>query len=120
MKKDYQNSINKQVEAEYKLFLDRFPKWYEAPEKRLNYSKATVRRYEFGHLTYILLLSYDCPIAIIKQDPVLEVVELFDFLRFVYGYTATSALHIAKFKKAFGTNQGYPDIRCYQWRSLGR
>lgn len=63
--------------------------------------------------TWILLKSYSTIVAAynIYTD------ELFDFLRLVYGYTATSSQHIAKFRNycrgKFGNN---PTI--YRWYAV--
>ena len=46
---------------------------------------------------YIYLQSYDTIVAFIDK----ETGFCFDILRYVYGYTATSAQHIAKFKKDY-------------------
>ena len=46
----------------------------------------------FASGNYYLLQSYSTIIAAIDEDG-----NLYDFLRYVYGYTATSAQHIAKF-----------------------
>lgn len=46
--------------------------------------------------SYIFLVSYSTMVAYIQGDGV-----LFDILRLVYGYTATSAKHIAKFRNKF-------------------
>ena len=50
---------------------------------------------------YIVLRSYHTNIAVIdtKTDT------LYDFLRYVYGYTATSAQHIAKFNQDYGAGK---------------
>ena len=62
---------------------------------------------------WMLLRSYSTIVA--AYNPVTD--ELFDFLRLVYGYTATSAQHIAKFRNycrdEFGNN---PTI--YRWYSV--
>ena len=42
----------------------------------------------------LVLVSYGTPIAVYTDD-----LSLYDCLRVVYGYTATSAQHISKFKK---------------------
>lgn len=42
----------------------------------------------------LVLVSYDTPIAVLTDD-----LSLYDCLRVVYGYTATSSQHISKFKK---------------------
>ena len=53
---------------------------------------------ETGEVLYYVLRSYRTIVAIIdiKTDT------LYDFLRYVYGYTSTSAQHIAKFSKDYG------------------
>lgn len=50
---------------------------------------------------FIVLKSYSTIIAAID----IETDTLYDFLRYVYGYTATSAKHIAKFSQDYG--RGY-------------
>lgn len=56
---------------------------------------------------YILLRSYNTIVAVID----LEYGIGYDFLRLVYGYTATSAQHISKFFKDYGAlkvERAYP------------
>ena len=48
---------------------------------------------------YYLLKSYNTIIAAIDADG-----NLYDFLRYVYGYTSTSAQHIAKFRNDYSRN----------------
>ena len=62
--------------------------------QRLRNCSAVV--FERGH--YIVLQSYNTIVAIIDKDTD----TLYDFLRYVYGYTSTSAQHIAKFKHDYG------------------
>lgn len=50
---------------------------------------------------YIYLMSYCTVIAVIDC----HTKECFDFLRMVYGYTATSAQHIAKFCKLYNVTR---------------
>ena len=50
----------------------------------------------------LALVSYGTPIAVYARDG-----SLYDCLRVVYGYTATSAQHISKFKKWLAENN-YP------------
>lgn len=50
----------------------------------------------------IVLVSYGTPIAVYTRDG-----SLYDCLRVVYGYTATSSQHISKFKKWLAENN-YP------------
>lgn len=63
-------------------------------EVRLNKCKAYVKETE----NYYLLISYNTLVAFInKREQV-----CYDILRLVYGYTSTSAQHIAKFRKSYG------------------
>lgn len=56
---------------------------------------------ETGELMYYVLRSYRTIVAAIdvSNDT------LYDFLRYVYGYTSTSAQHIAKFSKDYGSGK---------------
>ena len=47
----------------------------------------------------LVLVSYGTPIAVYTDDG-----SLYDCLRVVYGYTATSSQHISKFKKWLSEN----------------
>lgn len=55
-----------------------------------------------------VLQSYNTIVAAIRRDTG----ECFDFLRMVYGYTATSAQHIAKFFADYG------GCERYTWRNV--
>ena len=59
---------------------------------------APVMDAETGKLMYYVLRSYQTIVAAIdvSNDT------LYDFLRYVYGYTSTSAQHLAKFSKDYG------------------
>ena len=59
------------------------------PQRRLRSCSASV--YETDD--YIVLKSYNTVVAFINK----HTHELFDVLRYVYGYTSTSAQHISKF-----------------------
>lgn len=48
---------------------------------------------------FYVLQSYNTVVAIIDT----ETDTLYDFLRYVYGYTASSAQHISKFNKDYGS-----------------
>ena len=56
---------------------------------------------ETGELLYYVLRSYNTVVAAIdvSNDT------LYDFLRYVYGYTSTSAQHISKFSKDYGAGK---------------
>ena len=53
----------------------------------------------WGYMGIIALVSYGTPIAVYTRDG-----SLYDCLRVVYGYTATSSQHISKFKKWLAEN----------------
>ena len=61
---------------------------------RLNKCKAYVEETE----NYYLLFSYNTFVAFINKRENI----CYDILRLVYGYTSTSAQHIAKFRKVYG------------------
>ena len=71
---------------------------------RLDYCQAWY--FETKH--YIVLQSYSTIVAAISKDTN----QGYDFLRKVYGYTATSAKHISKFFKKFN-----PAL-IYTWRDM--
>ena len=73
--------------------------------KRLRACQAMVLEFEDCYI----LQSYHTPVAGIRKDTG----EQFDFLRMVYGYTATSAQHIAKFFADYG-NGGTRNV----WRNI--
>ena len=52
-----------------------------------------------GCMGILVLVSYGTPIALYTDDG-----SLYDCLRVVYGYTATSSQHISKFKKWLAEN----------------
>ena len=56
----------------------------------------------WGYMGILVLVSYGTPIAVYTRDG-----SLYDCLRVVYGYTATSSQHVSKFKKWLSENN-YP------------
>lgn len=88
-----QVKINREVLsnwAQVKEVWDKVP--HDVTVTRIDYCQA-------GYIvwgSYIFLVSYSTMIAYIDANGVLV-----DILRFVYGYTATSAKHIAKFRNLF-------------------
>ena len=64
--------------------------------------------YVYETVSYYLLKSYSNFVAFIRKSDG----ECFDILRNVYGYSATSAQHIAKFKK------DYHVVSTQIWRSV--
>lgn len=61
---------------------------------------------------FIVLRSYNTMVAAIYQRTPTAAPIFIDFLRLVYGYTSTSAQHIAKFKHDYCGNSGFS----YTWR----
>lgn len=64
--------------------------------------------YVYETTSYYLLKSYSTFVAFIRKSDV----ECFDILRKVYGYSATSAQHISKFKN------DYHAVRTHTWREV--
>ena len=62
---------------------------------------APVMDAETGELMYYVLRSYRTIVAAID----VRTDTLYDFLRYVYGYTATSAQHISKFGQDYGNGK---------------
>ncbi len=99
MKKSEQLAINAQVLTLVNDF--NTTNNYTGNFKRLRSCSAEVAPVmdtETGVLMYYVLRSYNTIVAAIdvSNDT------LYDFLRYVYGYTSTSAQHIAKFGQDYG------------------
>ena len=99
MKKSEQLAINEQVLTLVNNF--NTTNNYTGNFKRLRSCSAEVAPVmdaETGELLYYVLRSYNTIVAAID----VRTDTLYDFLRYVYGYTATSAQHIAKFDHDYG------------------
>lgn len=97
MKKIEQNAINAAVENAMDAmdYLARQPEKLDIIRRRLDYCNAevlTVCSRETGEIFGEMLKSYNTIVAFADCYG-----NVYDFLRKVYGYTATSAKHIAKF-----------------------
>ena len=94
MKKDQQVSMNNFVLKNYSVMMDEFTQkmWFDAV--RLRSCQACVYETE----NFFVLKSYDTIVAFIDKNTS----QKFDVLRKVYGYTSTSAQHIAKFFQDYG------------------
>lgn len=68
----------------------------------------TCSAYVYETDRYYILKSYSTVVAFIRKDDC----ECFDILRKVYGYTSTSAQHIAKFK------HDYHAVSTQTWREV--
>ena len=102
MKKSEQLAINAKVLEYFQVYNDWvdsrnvFPRWERL--RSCSAEVAPVIDAETGELLYYVLRSYRTIVAIIDT----QTDTLIDFLRYVYGYTATSAQHIAKFGQDYG------------------
>ena len=99
MTKNEQREINQQVIALVNNF--NTTNNYTGNFKRLRSCSAEVAPVidaETGELLYYVLRSYRTIVAAID----VRTDTLYDFLRYVYGYTSTSAQHISKFSKDYG------------------
>ena len=94
MKKQEQLYINSKIElaiAKCNEVLDDIPEDKMPPKIRLNHCQAWTQDFE----GYTVLWSYNTAVAFYDKSTD----TLYDVLRGVYGYTATSTQHIAKFRK---------------------
>ena len=95
MKKSEQLAINEQVLEYLQVYND----WVDSHNVAPNWKKLRSCSAEVAQIgNWYVLRSYRTIVAIIdiKTDT------LYDFLRYVYGYTATSAQHISKFDHDYG------------------
>ena len=94
MKKEKQAEINDICLDNYHAALSELSELDKPREgKKLRSCKACV--FETEH--YYILRSYHTIVAVIDKD--IDV--LYDVLRWVYGYTSTSAQHISKFEEDY-------------------
>ena len=108
MKKSEQIVINEKVKKAIDLF-NKLGGVDHKSAKRLRSCSA----YVYDDENYYVLRSYNTIIAII--DTATDT--LYDFLRLVYGYTSTSAQHIAKFDHDY--SQGtWGCAHRYTWRAV--
>ena len=101
MKKSEQLAINEQVLNALTVFnganvSTRTDLW--KPLRSCSAEVAPAVDNETGELLYYVLRSYRTIVAAID----VRTDTLYDFLRYVYGYTSTSAQHISKFSKDYG------------------
>lgn len=107
MKKAEQEHVNKMAMDLYnRAYYDYLRYSYEIT--RLRTCQAEVITTE----NYYLLRSYNTIVAVIDRDFGYQA----DVLRNVYGYTATSAQHIAKFFNDYGVGGKYGKSRTYTFR----
>ena len=95
MKKSEQLAINAKVLEYLQVYND----WVDAHNAVLSWERLRSCSAEVARIgNWYVLRSYRTIVAIIDT----RTDTLYDFLRYVYGYTATSAQHISKFDKDYG------------------
>ena len=104
-----QERINRRIENLIDVF-NEFNSFDPANCKSKRLRSCSARVYDTG--TFYVLQSYNTIIAIIDQNTD----TLYDFLRLVYGFTSTSAQHIAKFDHDYGAGKWGCSVR-YTWRA---
>ena len=102
MKKDVQFAMNEWVKNAYDKLMDEMSGRFWFDEKQLRSCNA----YVFETPNYYVLRSYHTIVACIRKD----CGQSYDFLRMVYGYTATSAQHISKFIHDYGDSRIVPYV----------
>lgn len=99
--KEKQIEENEKVVKAYEEALPILERWYTVTGTRLRTCDAMVYTVD----DYRILRSYATVVAMITPDG-----ELYDFLRYVYKYTVTSAQHVSKFA------QDYHAVIAYTYR----
>lgn len=94
---EQQSLMNEIVERKYKEYFNSKFIMLKEKRKRLNKCQAW---YYIDDKDNVVLMSYGTIVAL--YDPSDKT--LYDFLRFVYGYTSTSNQHIRKFKNIVNPN----------------
>lgn len=95
MKKQEQEKINARIKEITKMCMDEI----SAQGGLSNWKRLRSCKAQYAHTNrFIVLQSYGTLVAFIDKNTD----TLYDILRWVYGYTATSAQHIAKFNHDCG------------------
>ena len=103
MKKDLQIAMNHWVETAYEYMQDELSQ----SDAYYHYKKLrSCQAYVMETKNFYILRSYETIVACIRKD----CLQSYDFLRMVYGYTATSAQHIAKFFRDYGDSRIAPYV----------
>lgn len=112
MKRQQQMKINELVSKKYDQAIVELDEWMT----RRNPYMARLRSCQAWVIetqNYCFLESYNTVVAFIdKKDDV-----LYDVLRLVYGYTSTSAQHIAKFSSDYSRSWASETVR-YTWSEV--
>ena len=87
-----QKQINEACAIAAATVMDYFSEWEYVFNRPLRSCQAKVYAYDTEKGRVYVLKSYNTLVAMIDDDG-----RCYDFLRYVYGYTATSSQHISKF-----------------------
>lgn len=106
MTRQQQINTNDLVQYHYDVALYEYEQlsWSNRNWKKLRHCTAEVCETE----NYYILRSYNTIVAVVNKYNF----NVYDFLRMVHGYTATSAQHIAKFAHDYG------NMVIYRWRDV--
>jgi hypothetical protein len=97
MTKAMKNENNSIIEKEWKIAYNDFQSNAIIASRKLRSCSAVVHETD----NYYFLQSYDTIVAFIDKNTD----TCYDVLRLVYGYTSTSAQHIAKFRSDYGNGK---------------
>lgn len=112
MRKENQIIENKEVLDNFNRALydlHAYVRTHDVPLKRLRSSSAYVLETD----NYFLLRSYRTIVAVIDKSTSI----CYDALRYVYGYTSTSAHHIAKFRTDYSGAYKF-SCPCYRYYDI--
>ena len=91
-----QKQVNEACAIAAAKVMDYFSEWESVFTRQLRSCQAKVYAYDTEKGRAYVLKSYNTLVAMIDEAGV-----CYDFLRYVYGYTATSAQHISKLFKDY-------------------
>lgn len=103
-----QRQINDACVIATGVAMDYLAEWEQVFSHRLRNCQATVHAYDTEKGRVYVLKSYNTIVAMIGESGV-----CYDFLRYIYGYTATSAQHISKFFKDYAPENA--ERLTYRW-----
>ena len=107
MRKEEQKAINLKVVANYNRAKEQLPRiayGYYTPKQLREYGAKQLRSCQawvWETEEYYILQSYETFVAVIEKSTD----TCYDALRYVYGYSSTSAQHIAKFRHDYGAGK---------------
>ena len=107
MRKEEQKAINSKVIAIYEKAMEQLPQISHSYLNKRQLAENGIKRlrscqaWVWATEDYYVLQSYGTLVAVIEKSTD----TCYDALRYVYGYTSTSAQHIAKFRHDYGAGK---------------